>query len=155
MKVSNAKFTKRLSYVLLCVIISLFIIAIFTKITIYSFLIALLFVLFIYLFNILKTTTIELSGGCVTIKKNHPLTFNKFVLPFFELPYSRLLGYKITSKFGLCKLILKFNSRRKYRCLLKISLFGFTSMQKNKIKTSFGSILIPPDNDSSSINYVA
>lgn len=155
MKVSNSKFTKRLSYVLLSAIISVFIVAIFNKITIYSLLIALLFVLFIYLFVVSKTTTIELSGGCVTIRKNHPLTFNKFVLPFFELPYSRLFGYKITSKFGLCKLILKFNSRRKYKCLLKISLFGFTSMQKNKIKTSFASVLIPPDHNSSSINYVA
>ncbi|MCW3170734.1 hypothetical protein OMO38_19565 [Chryseobacterium sp. 09-1422] len=154
MKVSNSKFAKRLSYLLISAIFLTFIAVILCTITIYNLLIVPLFILLVYLFVVSKTTTIELSGGCITIRKNHPLTLNKFITPFFELPYSRLLGYQITNKFGISKLILKIESKRRNKFILKTSLRGFTNLQKGKIKASFASIFIPPDS-SSPIDCVA
>jgi hypothetical protein len=111
--------------------------------------------IFIYLFLFSKTISIELSGGCVTIRKNHPLSFKKFVTPFFELPYSRLLGYNISTNFGISTLILKINSKRKNKFLLKTSLRGFSRLQKGKIETSLATVTMPPDNTGNNMRRVA
>ena len=155
MKVSNLKFAKRQSYILLFGLIITSSAVVICGWMIYNIFIIPLLLIFIYLFIVCKSTSIELSGGCFTIRKSHPLTFNRFITPYFELPYSRLLEYKMDKSFSTSKLILKVNSERKNKFILKISLRGFTSVQIVKLETSLATVFIPPDNSNSTIQRVA
>lgn len=152
MKISNFKFVKKIAYAFISFIVVLFIGELYINISKYYLLINIILASQIFIFYKLKSTTIELSGGCLTIRKNHPLTFRKFISPDFELPYSRLLGFKIISKFGLRKLKIKVNSKRQNKFFMSISLFGFNNMQNSKLTKSLSSVIDPSGQDHKNVD---
>lgn len=140
MKISNNTVVKKRAYFALVIIIALFIGVQFVDKTMFQIPIYFVNLFAIYHFLRLKSRTIELSGGCFTARKYHPFTFKKFVNPYFELPYSRLLGFCIITNFG-GQLKLKVISKRQSRFFIKIPLSGFTKHQKNSLKESLESLV--------------
>ncbi len=108
--------------------------------TVYVFPMLILNIGFIYFFMRLKAVIIELSGGCISIKKYHPLTFRSFINPFIELPHNCIQNYSVSKRLGFGGLIIKVKSKRGKKFAVQISLMGFTATQKKTIKTSLQSI---------------
>lgn len=152
MKISNIKFSKKIAYTLISVITALLIGELYVNTPIIYLFITVILASQVYFFFKLKSTVIELSGGCLTVRKNHPLSFKKFINPDFELPYSRVLGFKIIRKLGIRNLKLKFNSKRQNKLCLNISLLGFEKQQNIKLKSSLLRVINPNSFDNRGVD---
>nr|WP_314499420.1 hypothetical protein [uncultured Chryseobacterium sp.] len=129
-----------MAYGTLLIISSIFLSMFIFHKTIYEIPLLILNLGFIYYFVRLKSVIIELSGGCISIRKYHPLTFKSFIHPFIELPQSCIQNYSIKNRFGFGGLMIKVKSKRGKKFILQISLIGFGASQKKKLKTCFQSV---------------
>lgn len=155
MKVSNYKFAKFIAYCTLLIIISIFCSLFIVGDTILKVPLIILNLGFIYLFVRLKTVIIELSGGCISIRKHHPMTFKSFINPFVELPHSCIQNYNITNRLGMGSLVIKVKSKRGKKFTVQISLTGFSTAQKKRIRTSLQSIYVENNSEDTHTLVVA
>lgn len=87
-----------------------------------------LVILFMIIFAIIKLKCIiyETSGGCVSIKKHHPFTFKKIIIPEIEFPQDQIINFSLIQKIGFTNLIFHVLSKREKRFKTKTRLFGFS-----------------------------
>lgn len=81
------------------------------------------------------------SGGCVTIRKQHPFCFKKFIIPEIEFPQNKIRKFDLKSVIRLRTLVLHVLSKREKLFKTKTRLIGFNSSQIRRIKSSLASIV--------------
>lgn len=96
--------------------------------------------LIIFFFKI-RAIIFEFAGGCVTVRKTHPLTYRKFIAPEFEMPSSSVRHLVIIKGFCFTKLRLSIKSNREQRYTFKIKFLGLSDKQKQKLEHSIKVII--------------
>lgn len=141
MKVSNSRITKISAYCHLFLAI-VFIAAIpFVNVPTVNIALFTISCIIIILFFRLKSITYELSGECITIRKSHPLSFKKYITPNIEFPQNYISDYHYANSITSRVLTIKIKSKRDKKFEIRITLFGFSSAQKEMIQNSLGSVL--------------
>ncbi len=136
MKISNFTVARNIAYTQLITICIIIIFVVSTH-QLYRNLILILFsVLLIYCFIRIRTVVFEFSGGCVTVRSSHPLTYKKFIVPEFELPYTSINHVSIERRICFSVLIFNIRSNRSKNYKVKINILGLSKRQKNNLQDS-------------------
>lgn len=131
MKISNTKIVKALAYVLL--LANIF--PILGNILSHQILLNLIFggiiALILFFLIRIRSTEVENSGGCFTVRRIHPLATKGYVRPKVELPVILINDFMISEGWIVDYLDLKINSQNS-RKRIHLDLFFF---DRKQIKT--------------------
>ncbi|CAD7812226.1 hypothetical protein CHRY9390_02482 [Chryseobacterium aquaeductus] len=141
MKVSNCTILKIAAYVLLLFACAVLLAIAFVRETTLNILLIAVCCVVLFFFLRLKSVTYELSGECITIRKSHPLSTRKYVAPDIEFPQNYICDYHIVNGLTSRLLTIKIKSKRGKKFEIRLTLFGFSAIQKEKINSSLHSVI--------------
>lgn len=140
MKVTNLKITKFIAYFQLLLIFSLILIILYIQKIIPCAVLGLIVILCLYNFKNLRTVSFEYAGGCITVRKSHPLTYRKFISPEFELPTQYIRNATLDKNIFRTKIKLNVKTSRERKYLIKIILIGLNYKDNVKLQKTFSSL---------------
>lgn len=133
MKISNAGRIKLLAYVMVVFITMALFVSLFTRSIYVNFALYASVVLFLLAFLRLKSTELDSSGSCFTVRRRHPFKEKGYIRPEVEFPISSVQEVFVRKAALSCRFNVKIHSQNSGKNF-RINLLLFDQKKLEKLQ---------------------